>query len=53
MADKIALLLKYRVLRDQLAEQAGAWVSRYSWTNIAEELLEVFEQTLAQYNGSM
>jgi D-inositol-3-phosphate glycosyltransferase len=52
MADKIALLLKYRILRDQLAEQAGAWVSRYSWPNIAEELLEVFEQTLAQYNSS-
>jgi D-inositol-3-phosphate glycosyltransferase len=52
MADKIALLLKYRVLRDQLAEQAGAWVSRYSWTNIADELLEVFEQTLAHDHGS-
>ena len=49
MADKIVLLLKYRVLRDQLAEQALAWVTRYSWVNIAEELLEVFEQTLAEY----
>ncbi len=53
MADKITLLLKYRILRDQLAEQAGIWVNRYSWTNIAEELLEVFEQSGAQYNGSM
>jgi D-inositol-3-phosphate glycosyltransferase len=49
MADKIILLLKYRVLRDQLAEQALTWVTRYSWVNIAEELLEVFEQTLRQY----
>ena len=52
MADKIALLLKYRVLRDQLAEQARLWVSRYSWANIADELLENFEQTLSGYNGS-
>ncbi|MEW5960323.1 MAG: glycosyltransferase [Chloroflexota bacterium] len=51
MADKIILLLKYRVLRDQLAEQALAWVTRYSWVNIAAELLEVFEETLAQFRG--
>jgi D-inositol-3-phosphate glycosyltransferase len=49
MADKIALLLKYRVLRDQLAEQARTWVTRYSWANIADELLEIFEQTLTRY----
>lgn len=51
MADKIILLLRYRVLRDQLAEQAQAWVTRYSWVNIAKELLEVFEQTREEYYG--
>jgi D-inositol-3-phosphate glycosyltransferase len=51
MADKIILLLRYRVLRDQLAEQAQKWVTRYSWVNIAEELLEVFERTRVVYNG--
>ncbi len=50
MADKIMLLLKHRVLRDQLGEQARTWVQRYSWTTIAEELLEVFEDTVARFN---
>ncbi len=50
MADKIILLLKYPVLRDQLAEQASIWVTRYSWENIADELLELFQQTLAAYD---
>jgi D-inositol-3-phosphate glycosyltransferase len=50
LADKISLLLKHRVLRHQLGEQARAWVEHYSWVNIAEELLEVFEQTLGDYN---
>ena len=49
LADKIILLLKHRVLRDQLGEQARAWVERYSWVNIAEELQEVFEETLERY----
>lgn len=51
MADKIILLLKYRVLRDQLAEQALTWVTRYSWVSITQELLEVFERTLSEYRG--
>jgi D-inositol-3-phosphate glycosyltransferase len=46
LADKIILLLKYRALRDQLAEQASTWVTRFGWNHIADELLEVFEQTL-------
>ena len=49
LAVKIILLLKHRVLRDQLGEQARAWVERYSWVNIAEELQEVFEETLLRY----
>ncbi len=52
MADKIALLLKYRVLRDHLAEQARLWVTRYSWANIVDELLEVFEKTASRFHGS-
>ncbi len=51
LADKIALLLRNKVLRDQLAEQAGEWVLRYSWANIADELLEIFEETLKNYSG--
>lgn len=49
MADKIILLLKHRILRDQLGEQARTWVKRYSWVNIAEEILEGFEQMLVDY----
>jgi D-inositol-3-phosphate glycosyltransferase len=49
LAGKIILLLKYPALRDQLGEQAQAWAARYSWANIAEEILEVFERTLNTY----
>ena len=52
LADKILLLLKYKALRDQLSEQAQAWVTRYSWVNIADEVLEVFERTIAQFRAS-
>lgn len=51
LASKIILLLRHPVLRDQLSEQARQWVKRYSWVNIADELLEVFEQTLAEYTA--
>ena len=51
LADKIALLLKYPVLRDQLSDQARAWVERYSWTNIADELLEVFKGVVETYKN--
>jgi D-inositol-3-phosphate glycosyltransferase len=53
MADKIILLLRYQVLRDQLAEQARTWVTRYSWVTIADELLEIFEQRVAHYEKRM
>lgn len=49
LAEKIILLLRYRVLRDQLADQAKIWVARYSWPTIADELLEMFAQTQAVY----
>jgi D-inositol-3-phosphate glycosyltransferase len=49
LAEKILLLLKHRVLRDQLGEQARRWVEHYSWVNIAGELLEVFEDTIDRY----
>jgi D-inositol-3-phosphate glycosyltransferase len=49
LAKKIILILKHRVLRDQLSEQAHRWVERYSWVNIAEEILEVFEDTVEGY----
>lgn len=51
LADKIILLLKHPVLSDQLSEQAQAWVTRYSWVHIADELLDVFDQTMGEYLG--
>jgi hypothetical protein len=36
-------------LREQLGEQARTWVTRYSWVDIAGELLEVFDQTQTHY----
>ncbi|MCB0208431.1 MAG: glycosyltransferase [Anaerolineae bacterium] len=49
LAGKIILLLKHGILRDQLGDQARQWVQRYSWDNIADELLAIFEQTLEAY----
>jgi D-inositol-3-phosphate glycosyltransferase len=49
LAEKIRMLLKYPILREQFGEQARTWVTRYSWVDIAGELLEVFEDTVAQY----
>lgn len=49
LAEKIILILKHRVLRDQLSEQAHSWVKHYSWVNIAGEILEVFEDTVEGY----
>ena len=49
LAEKIIMLLKYPVLREQFGEQARTWVARYSWVDIAGELLEVFGHTLGQY----
>ncbi len=49
LAKKIILMLKYRTLREQLSEQAQAWVKRYSWVNIADEIEEVFERALSGY----
>jgi len=51
LAEKIRMLLKYPILREQFGEQARTWVTRYSWVDIAGELLEVFEDTVAQYQN--
>ncbi len=51
LADKIILLLKFPILREQLSEQARTWVARYSWVNIADEIQEVFERTMADYRA--
>jgi D-inositol-3-phosphate glycosyltransferase len=44
LADKIDLVLDQDDLRRQLGEQAKQWVRRYSWTQIAEEILTVYER---------
>ncbi len=49
LADKIRMLLKYPVLRDQFGEQARTWVARYSWVDVAAEILDVFDDTLSHY----
>jgi len=51
LADKIIMLLKYPILREQFGEQARTWVTRYSWVDIANELLDVFGLTLDQYKA--
>lgn len=48
LADKIGLLLKYPDLRNQLGEQARLWVKRFSWSNVADELLAVYKRALLE-----
>jgi D-inositol-3-phosphate glycosyltransferase len=49
LADKIALLLRRSSLRDHLGEQAIRWAERYSWTYIADEILDVFDMVRADF----
>lgn len=47
LAYKIILLLKQTALRQQLSDQARRWAERYSWANIADEILDVYDKALA------
>ncbi len=49
LAYKVTLLLKYEGLRSQLGEQARRWVERFGWDNIADEMIEIYEQTCISY----
>jgi glycosyltransferase involved in cell wall biosynthesis len=46
LANKIALLIKYPRLRNHLGEQAIRWAERYAWTNVADEILDVYKLVL-------
>ncbi len=48
LAEKITLLLKYNDLRDHLGGQARHWVERFSWENIAEQMLAVYQRALSE-----
>jgi D-inositol-3-phosphate glycosyltransferase len=50
LADKIALLLRYPSLRDQLGEQALRWVKRFSWQNIAADVLKIYQRAIDEKN---
>ena len=47
LAYRLSLLLKYDGLRQQLGEQARHWAERYSWANVADEILDVYERARA------
>jgi D-inositol-3-phosphate glycosyltransferase len=49
LAYKVTLLLKYESLRQQLGEQARRWAERFAWSNIAGEILEVYDKVLARH----
>lgn len=49
LAGKVALLLRRPSLRDHLGEQAIRWAERYSWTYIADEILDVYEMVHAKF----
>ncbi len=48
LASKVILVLKYSGLRHQLGEQARRWAERYSWGNIANEVLDVCDKITAR-----
>jgi D-inositol-3-phosphate glycosyltransferase len=49
LAGKVALLLRRPSLRDHLGEQAIRWAERYAWTDIADEILDVYEMVCAEF----
>jgi D-inositol-3-phosphate glycosyltransferase len=49
LADKIALLLRRPSLRDHLGEQAIRWAERYAWSQIADEILDVYQMVCTHY----
>ena len=48
LAYKIRLILEQDGLRRQLSEQASRWVQRYRWSNIAAEILSVYQEVQAR-----
>ncbi len=44
LAAKIELLLSDELLRVRLGRRAACWAESYSWSNIADQLLELFHQ---------
>ena len=49
LADKIALLLRHPALRDHLGEQAIRWAKGYAWTQVADEILDVYQMVQADF----
>lgn len=44
MATRIRLLLKDNDLRQQLGQQAAQWAHRYSWSVIANQIVELYQE---------
>ena len=45
LASRIRLLLKDHDLRQQMGQQAVRWAQRYGWPAIAQQIVDVYEQT--------
>ncbi len=48
LAERLALLLNDRALRDKLATQAAEVAHQYAWENIAERMLALYQQALTE-----
>lgn len=44
LADRIRLLLKDKDLRQQMGENAAQWARRYGWPDIADQIVDLYEQ---------
>jgi len=47
LAEKISLLLKDHDLRSKLSAQAIQWVQRYSWSKVADQIVSLYRQLVA------
>lgn len=44
LADRIRLLLKDKDLRQQMGKNAARWARRYGWPDIADQIVDLYEQ---------
>jgi D-inositol-3-phosphate glycosyltransferase len=48
LAAKISQILRDPALRERLGHQASLWAQRYSWPTVANQIVALYHQTLAQ-----
>lgn len=52
LAEKVHELLKNPDLRDQLGAQAAEHALQYSWSNIASQIADIYDELIHEYSGA-